>query len=110
MSRFKCSQRVKVEVNPKDFEKVFKFLCDTFSEYGWDSFDEGIIEGNCEVTGWYEPEVRYTKNGDGNPASWELDDGLDDDYLEDEIEEKIGVKVKANCELESQCGWEEYDY
>ena len=55
-----------------------------------------------DVTGYYDPPVYYSKNGDGNPALIELEDGISEDWLEEEIEEKLGIKVKVSTELSNE--------
>lgn len=98
MGKFRAIQYVNVTADD-DAEKVFEYLKDNFPDYNWDMGSDVEICGSSYVTGYYEPEVRYTKNGDGNPAIWELDDGFDELWLEEEIQSSIGVDVKVTCEL-----------
>ena len=107
--RFKGSQNIKVKCETiKETIKVFGWLVNNYELNGgeWDIFESEptIIRGSEEVTGDYEPEVRYTWNGDGNPATWELDEGADEEWLEDEIEKATGIKVRVDCEIECDEG------
>lgn len=95
MSKFKTTQDIYVETED---ERVLEYLENEYPDCNWDIY-KGRIEGSCEVTGDYTPQVLYTRNGDGNPEIIELDDGFCEDYLEDEIMEKVGVKVKVTTEL-----------
>ena len=103
--RFKGSQNIKVKCETvKDTIKVYGWLENNYELKGgeWDIFESEptIIRGSEEVTGDYEPEVRYTWNGDGNPATWELDEGADEEWLEEEVENGTGIKVRVDCEIE----------
>lgn len=111
--KFKGSQNVKVRCESiRDTIKVYSWLEKNYELKGgeWDIFEgePTVIRGSEQVTGYYEPEVRYTWNGDGSPASWELDEGTDEEWLEDEIEKNVGIKVRVDCEIE--CDEYEGDY
>lgn len=96
--RFTAWQTTTVFVEPEEAEEVYNYLVETFLG-DWELNDQEITMTE-KVTGNYEPEVRYTKNGDGNPAIWELDEGMDETWLKDNIKENIGIDVEVQCELE----------
>ena len=107
MGKIDTTQTIKVTPkNEEDVQKVWNFLTKNVSfdlKGEWiDIYKDSYIEGNERVTGYYEPEVRYTRNGDGHPAFWELDCGIDAEWLEDEIKEKIGVDCRVDCELDDR--------
>ena len=98
MGKFRTMQSVMVTAE-SDARKVFDYLTKNYPDYNWDMETDVEICGSSYVTGYYEPEVRYTKNGDGSPAVWELDDGFDELWLEEEVKSEIGIDVKVKCEL-----------
>ena len=98
MGKFRTKQYVTITAE-NDAERVLKYLMDNFPDYEWEMESDCEICGGAYVTGYYEPEVRYTWNGDGNPASWELDDGFDEEWLADEIKSDVGIDANVKCEL-----------
>lgn len=96
MGKFNTTQRITVYT---ENEEVLKYLETEYPDCEWEMW-KGEIEGSCKVTCYYEPEVRYTKNGDGSPATLEVEEGFCEDYLEDEIKEKTGIEVRVECELD----------
>ena len=110
MGKFTATQTILVEPeNKEDVEKVWDWLNanDLLMDGEWiDIYNDSYIEGSERITGYYEPEVRYTKNGDGNPAIWELDEAMDADWLHDEILEKFGIECHVTCNLDE--GYEGY--
>lgn len=96
--KYKTTQHTTVFVDPEMAETVYKYLTETFS-YKWEWASDCEIETSEEVTVYYDPEVRYTKNGDGNPAMWEVEDGFDEMWLECEIKEDTGIDVRVKCEI-----------
>lgn len=107
--RFKGSQNIKVKCESiRDTIKVYGWLEKNYKLEGgeWDIFEgePTVIRGSEQVTGDYEPEVRYTWNGDGNPKMIELDEGVDEEWLTDEIEAGTGIKVRVDCEIEMNEG------
>ena len=104
MGKFIARQTIIVEPeNKEDVQKVWDWLLENieFDRDGeWkDIYNETYIEGWEEVSGWYEPEVRYTANGDGNPEIIELDGGCEEEWLQDEIKENLGVECRVTCNL-----------
>ena len=107
MGRFKTNQTILVEPeNPEDVKKVWDWLNENIEfdiDGEWiDIYKDSYIEGRDIVSGYYEPEVRYTSNGDGNPASCDLDSGIDEEWLHDEILEKLGIECHVSCIMESE--------
>ena len=107
MGKFKTRQTIIVEPeNPEDVQKVWDWLNEniTFDIEGeWiDIYKDSYIEGWDVLSGYYEPEVRYTRNGDGNPACYDFDAGIDEEWLQDEILEKLGIECRVNCIMESE--------
>ena len=105
MGKFKARQDIKVKCPTiTDTVKVYTWLENNYelNSGEWDIFEKNpdVIEGSERVSGYYEPEVRYTSNGDGNPEYIELEEGTDEEWLEYEIEKGTGIKVKVDCSLE----------
>ena len=107
MGRIKAKQTIIVEPEDSaDVQKVWEWLNENIEfdiEGEWiDIYKDSYIEGRDVVSGYYEPEVRYTSNGDGNPASYDLDAGIDEEWLHDEILEKLGIECHVSCIMESE--------
>ena len=105
MSKFTGSQSIEVRCNnQRETEKVFDYLVANCKLNGgeWDIYESrpNVICGCETVTGYYEPEVRYTRNGDGYPGGTFIEDGIDDGWLEDEIKDRLGIEVYVDCEID----------
>ena len=83
MGKFRARQNITIKCDSEaDANKVFEYLSENHDEREyWDQFG-ARVEGSMDVTGYYDPPVYYSKNGDGNPALIDLE------YL------KIGWKKK----------------
>ena len=97
--KYKTTQHTTVFVDPEMAETVYKYLTEKFSYLEWEWASDCEIETSEEVTVYYDREVRYTKNGDGNPAMWGVEDGFDEMWLECEIKENTGIDVSVKCEI-----------
>ena len=105
--KYRALQHVTVEVEEKNFEQVFAYLADKFPKYNWSGeIEDEEIYGSTYCTIIYEPEVRYTKNGDGSPAIEYTEDGLDKEWLEEEIKDELGIEVEVTVDNEGNDDYE----
>lgn len=100
----KLRQDIKVHCeNENEADLVCRFLQTYWhlDASDWDIYERHpmVVEGSCYVTGYYEKPVLYTKNGDGSPGGWFIEDGIVEDDLEKEILERMQTKVKVRCEI-----------
>lgn len=84
----KGTQEVTVKFQADTEARAIEF-CDyldaeTGLVFDYEPTKDGYVAFALEaVSGWYEPEVRYTRNGDGSPAYYEFDECMTEDYLYD---------------------------
>lgn len=98
-------QNIKVECQTvQETIKVYNWLVNNVELNGgeWDIFESRptTVEGSEHVKGFYTPAKYYTPNGDGNPEIIELDEGVSEEWLEDEIRNKAGLFVRVNIDIE----------
>lgn len=102
---YKILQRVTI-VAKEQAEKVFEYLKENYPSYDWEFDSQTEIYGSDYGEMYYEPEVRYYSDGSGSPAYEEITEGIDE-WIEDEIKDKLGIEVKSIIENE---GEPDYDY
>ena len=114
MPKCKGLQKITVEFQANTEERADDFIAYLNNEYAVIEFELYERNGNYvatayeEACGWYEPEVRYTKNGDGSPEFLEIDfECIEDDlgdvckaYRDRFDDEEIFALISWSCELE----------
>jgi hypothetical protein len=95
-----------IKVTPedaKDLDRLWNWLiaeCPLDDGEWIDIYNNSYIEGSETVIGEYEKPVFYGPNGDGYPGGFCQESGVTEDWLEDEIKNKLGIKVKVSCEFD----------
>lgn len=89
MGRFKALEKISINVKTND-ENIVDEFCDYLKEeFGLEFEPEDLGDNQFLVTaseivsGWYDPPVMYDRNGEGNPALYEIDDDIDEYTLEE---------------------------
>ena len=118
--KIKATQSISVEFTAESEEIANEFFDYLNGEYDVDfemeeqSDNRYLISALETADGWYEPEVRYTKNGDGSPEEYELEFECNEEDLKfdgrkfckryEDNEEKFCFE-SVSCELV-----DDYDY